>query len=41
MMCRPTACAHGLSEQGMADAEHEGPWFVRTAMAFEPRDGNL
>ena len=33
--------AHGLSEQGMADAEHEGPWFVRTAMAFEPRDGNL
>jgi uncharacterized protein (DUF2126 family) len=33
--------AHGLSEQGLADAEHEGPWFVRTAMAFEPRDGNL
>jgi uncharacterized protein (DUF2126 family) len=33
--------AHGLSEQGVADAEHEGPWFVRTAMAFEPRDGNL
>ncbi|MGD1982538.1 MAG: transglutaminase family protein [Chromatiaceae bacterium] len=33
--------AHGLSEQGFADAEHEGPWFVRTAMAFEPRDGNL
>jgi uncharacterized protein (DUF2126 family) len=33
--------AHGLSEQGVADAEHDGPWFVRTAMAFEPRDGNL
>jgi len=33
--------AHGLSEQGLADAEHQGPWFVRTAMAFEPRDGNL
>ena len=33
--------AHGLSEQGPADAEHGGPWFVRTAMAFEPRDGNL
>ena len=33
--------AHGLSEQGFADAEHEGPWFVRTAMSFEPRDGNL
>jgi uncharacterized protein (DUF2126 family)/transglutaminase-like putative cysteine protease len=33
--------AHGLSEQGLADAEHEGPLFVRTAMAFEPRDGNL
>jgi uncharacterized protein (DUF2126 family) len=33
--------AHGLAEQGMADAEREGPWFVRTAMAFEPRDGNL
>lgn len=33
--------AHGLSEQGVADAEHEGPWLVRTAMAFEPRDGNL
>jgi len=33
--------AHGLSEQGMADAEHEGRYFVRTAMAFEPRDGNL
>jgi uncharacterized protein (DUF2126 family) len=33
--------AHGLSEQGLADAEREGPWFVRTAMAFEPRDGNL
>jgi len=33
--------AHGLSEQGVADAEHDGPWFVRTAMAFEPREGNL
>ncbi len=30
-----------LSEQGLADAEHEGGFFVRTAMAFEPRDGNL
>ena len=30
-----------LSEQGLADAEHEGRFFVRTAMSFEPRDGNL
>ena len=33
--------AHGLAEQDLADAQHEGPWFVRTALAFEPRDGNL
>ena len=33
--------AHGLSEQGIADAGHDGQGFVRTAMAFEPRDGNL
>lgn len=33
--------AHGLSEQPLADAEHQGRYFVRTAMAFEPRDGNL
>ncbi|WP_078117903.1 transglutaminase family protein [Thiosocius teredinicola] len=32
---------HGLSEQSLADAEHQGKHFVRTAMAFEPRDGNL
>ncbi len=32
---------HGLSEQSLADAEHQGKYFVRTAMAFEPRDGNL
>ena len=33
--------AHGLSEQGIADSAHDGQGFVRTAMAFEPRDGNL
>ena len=33
--------AHGLSEQEPADAAHEGTTFVRTAMALEPRDGNL
>jgi len=38
---RDSLRAHGLSEQGLADAEHQGRYFVRTAMAFEPRDGNL
>ncbi|MGB5465934.1 MAG: transglutaminase family protein [Sedimenticolaceae bacterium] len=33
--------AHGLREQGLADAEQSDRYFVRTAMAFEPRDGNL
>ena len=33
--------AHGLSEQPLADAPHRGRYFVRTAMAFEPREGNL
>ena len=36
-----TLQGHGLSEQGPADAGHEGRDFVRTAMALEARDGNL
>jgi len=36
-----TLRAHGLSEQGSADARHEGRHFVRTAMALEVREGNL
>jgi uncharacterized protein (DUF2126 family) len=36
-----TLQAHGLSEQGPADAGHEGRHFVRTAMALEAREGNL
>jgi len=36
-----TLQGHGLSEQGPADAGHEGRYFVRTAMALEAREGNL
>ena len=40
-MAGDTLRAHGLSEQGPADARHEGRYFVRTAMALEAREGNL
>jgi len=33
--------SHGLSEQELADPERGGRSFVRTALSFETRDGNL